>query len=78
MSQHAESPAVVGEAREELAAEAVAAVPESRKVPVAYEEVTFTEEAVLILEDARRAMTQQPEREARRLPVGDPAKFRRS
>jgi hypothetical protein len=78
MNQHTESPIAVGESRMELPAEATASTPESRKVTVAYEEVTLTEEAALIVENARREMAQQTEREARRMPVGDPAKFRRS
>ena len=78
MSQHTEPPVVVGEARVAIPAEAIPAVPAPPKVPVAYEEITLTEEAALILEDAIRAMAQQPAREVRRLPVGDPAKFRRS
>ena len=76
MIQHTETPVVVGDDPAECPEEVVAAVPEARKIPVAYEEITLTEEAALIVEKARQAVAQQPTRESRRMQVGDPAKFR--
>ena len=76
MIQDTETPVVVEDEQPECAEEPVAAVPEPRKIPVAYEEVTLTEEAALIVEKARERIAQEPTREIRRMAVGDPAKFR--
>ena len=77
MIRHTETPEIIGDVQPTYSAEVVAATPEARKIPVAYEEVTLTEEAALIVEEARRAMARQPAREVRRMQVGDPSKFRR-
>ena len=76
MIRHTETSVVVGDDLPECSEGVVPVTPESRKIPVAYEEVTLTEEAALIVEKARQAIAQQPAREVRRMPVGDPAKFR--
>ena len=76
MIQHTESPVVVGNDLLDCVEESVAVTPEPRKIPVAYEEVNLTEEAALILENARQPMAAQPPDEIRRMGVGDPARFR--
>lgn len=77
MLTHDEAPAVVVEDHQECADKKnPGAVPETRQIPVAYEEVTLTEEAAEILERAKKAAVERPARPIRRLPVGDPADFR--
>ena len=71
MSRHSESPATVGGARLPSPVISDATEPEPRNVPVAYEEVTLTEEAALIVENARREMAQRPKREVKRMRVSE-------
>jgi hypothetical protein len=65
--------ATVVEDRPEGVEQAVACMTDKRKIPVAYEEVTLTEEAVEILEKERKAAAERPARKIRRVAAGAPA-----
>lgn len=67
---HANTPEmVVGDHQDSADSKAAACMTEKRKIPVAYEEVTLTEEAVAILEKERKAAAERPARKIRRVPV---------
>jgi hypothetical protein len=74
MTRQVDIPAVTGENRLECAeSTAVPPVKDSRKIPVAYEEVILTQEAEEILEKQRKAAAERPARKIRRMPAGDSA-----
>jgi hypothetical protein len=71
MSTHAEPHAISVEGRLDCAAnKAVPCNTESRKIPIAYEEVTLTDEAAGILEKERKAAGERPARKIRRVAAG--------
>jgi hypothetical protein len=73
MTLPTESPAPIGEDPPECADKSVKPPgPEHRRPPVAYEEVTLTEEAAEAGERAHAA-AQSPPRKIRRMPTGEPA-----
>jgi hypothetical protein len=72
MTRQTESPAPVVDDQQECAdKKKKAPVPKPRQTPVAYEEVTLTEEAAETLEKARQAAARRPARKIRRMPAGD-------
>ncbi len=57
-------------------AEGIKTDSEVQRTPVAYEQLTLTEEAAELIEATRKAQADSPVPTIRRLPIGDPAKHR--
>jgi hypothetical protein len=65
---HFDTSEMAVEGRQDCAdGKAAACMTDQRKIPVAYEEVTLTEEAVEILEKERKAAAERPARKIRRV-----------
>lgn len=65
---HVPTPAMIAEDRTECVAwKSVACAVSEREIPVAYQEVTLTDEAAEILEGQRKAAAERPTRKIRRV-----------
>jgi hypothetical protein len=73
MTQRTDTTPLVVEGQQESSESKPTCPPETRKVPVAYEEITLTEEAAEILEAEQKAASERPPRKLRRVATGTPA-----